>query len=1534
MSLDGATASFIPYTLNGLQDLSVDSSTVSTLQVNSLTPNRVIVSDGSNFLVSAGATSTEVDYLSGTTSNIQNQINTKASTTYVDTNFLNKTTATQQNVVAFCNLTGGVGTTTLGMSNGLQWYKNNAFQHGWNIVRQIGAGSILKDLVFRDTENNVDTLLLSENGQTVYVSLKCDYSTASRIPIFDADKKLVSSGVDSIKITYLDNVSSDIQSQLNGKLNLSGNNANQDIVIGTYKVQSSATPTTGNDYTNKTYIDGQISGLGSVYLPLTGGTLTGTLVMGANKITTSYTPVNAEDITRKGYVDSQDAQKLNLTGGTLTGDLTVNGTTTSVGTRFLGSTDVSSFGNFLIGLRGTGTESERLGIAINGNSTTGLVDFVAIPKTLKLAYIIANRVLVVDGDNNVRASTVSLSTLEYLDIGSSLTGLLNLKSNLAGNNTFTGTNTFTSAVPLNLSGLTSGRALTLDISNNLISSTTTGTELNYLSGTIASVQNQINARASTGAQNTFIQTNTFSNAVPIKLTGLTASRVLILDGSQNVQASTISTTTLGFLDATSSVQAQLNARVLKVGDTMTVSLVLTNTATPLHLNTVGTQQIRFQTSTPDNHYITAANDLFALNANLSLSAIPNVGRGSCQVILQTPTAGGFIQFLTGSAINTVPSERMRISGAGNLGIGTTDPKCSLYNYASGISGWKGQSYFGNENTGVIAGTFNNVAYLGGHNAALNAWTDIFLAPGGNVGIGTISVLAGTKLHVQGNTRIEGTIGVGAEPSGVRFLRVARAITADSDWSSMISFENTAVGAQYTHWEAGANVFSGKSRFTIRGGTKNVNTLLNYFNLESDGRASFLGLLGVSAGNPFAIPNNYMASGSLTIGDVDINYGGGTTLWSTNTAGLMMECLANTEIAIHDGGNRVASFMYFQGDAVNTFTIGRDMGWGLTPLIVAGRLQCNDNVGIGMNNPLSSLDINRGTTRTGTHGTNLGLYITSNAIGNAIAEFRDPNGTQGIGIGYNRIYATGSNTNQDINILPRGTGRVGIRTESPQGDLHVQLAGAVNDFWGKLVVKTTSFWGDGTATRSETAGVQYATVFPMMYMIPHIVSDDEGWCRIRMGRAGGVQTGRWWEVANRVDSFFQIGVEGASQFVINPNGNVGIPANLTAGSFVSSTNVGIGTASLTGVLDVYNTSADYTNSVVIRTPWSSITLDNTQIVGGHKWSVLAGGTGAGVGVGGFGIFDITNSSYRMGIQKTGQIQLGPYLSRARVGIMGGNATGNVSTTSAWPDDANGILISDAAADQTSSTSALFLGHQQNLSTINSLAPNVAWKDLYVLSKDELHYTNGSFNVYLLSGTSGWLTVSDVREKEDIQLLKTDKSLQRVLALKPYHYRRKYYDSATPVEEEIKQKRQIGFLAQDVKESNPHCVNTWCNKEAVKKRDEAKVEINVEEEEVKVEINVEEEEDDGERFSLNYNDYVIHLVGAVQEQQRMINEHQKQIQLLSQRNQILEDHARKLEMDIVEYRDQTDRRMTQLAELVKGLLEEKNLPKLSRQKSVKP
>jgi hypothetical protein len=49
-------------------------------------------------------------------------------------------------------------------------------------------------------------------------------------------------------------------------------------------------------------------------------------------------------------------------------------------------------------------------------------------------------------------------------------------------------------------------------------------------------------------------------ATTITSSNLTASRVLVSDGSGKVSANTVTTTTLGYLDATSSIQTQLNAK--------------------------------------------------------------------------------------------------------------------------------------------------------------------------------------------------------------------------------------------------------------------------------------------------------------------------------------------------------------------------------------------------------------------------------------------------------------------------------------------------------------------------------------------------------------------------------------------------------------------------------------------------------------------------------------------------------------------------------------------------------------------------------------------------------------------------------------------------------------------------------------------------------------------------------------------------------------------------------------------------------------
>lgn len=82
---------------------------------------------------------------------------------------------------------------------------------------------------------------------------------------------------------------------------------------------------------------------------------------------------------------------------------------------------------------------------------------------------------------------------------------------------------------------------------------------------------------------------------------------------------------------------------------------------------------------------------------------------------------------------------------------------------------------------------------------------------------------------------------------------------------------------------------------------------------------------ISDGNAYAMPNKRMKPGSLTLGSIAANFGGGSG-WNDNTAGLLLETLDDTEVAVHDSGTRITSLLHYKG-AANAVTIGRDMGWG-------------------------------------------------------------------------------------------------------------------------------------------------------------------------------------------------------------------------------------------------------------------------------------------------------------------------------------------------------------------------------------------------------------------------------------------------------------------------------------------------------------------------------------------------------------------------------------------------------------------------------
>ena len=108
------------------------------------------------------------------------------------------------------------------------------------------------------------------------------------------------------------------------------------------------------------------------------------------------------------------------------------------------------------------------------------------------------------------------------------------------------------------------------------------------------------------------------------------------------------------------------------------------------------------------------------------------------------------------------------------------------------------------------------------------------------------------------------------------------------------------------------------------------------------------------GSGVAAVNNYMASGSLTIGGTNTSYGGnfytGAAWTGNNTAGLLLECQDNTEIVVHDSATRLASLMYYEGGS-NKITIGRNMGWTAISSVVL-----NGYVGIGNTSPWNYLNV--------------------------------------------------------------------------------------------------------------------------------------------------------------------------------------------------------------------------------------------------------------------------------------------------------------------------------------------------------------------------------------------------------------------------------------------------------------------------------------------------------------------------------------------------------------------------------------------------
>jgi hypothetical protein len=182
-----------------------------------------------------------------------------------------------------------------------------------------------------------------------------------------------------------------------------------------------------------------------------------------------------------------------------------------------------------------------------------------------------------------------------------------------------------------------------------------------------------------------------------------------------------------------------------------------------------------------------------------------------------------LKFYTGSG--APPTEKMRITSGGNVGIGTSSPGGKLHVVGEGIfdDGTNGRLTFGNGSsqndiysTTTAFGDWKDLRYTANNHIFRYAGLEVMRITNGNVGIGTTS--PSEKLHISGNTLVTGTLEVDTVNNGVGdFLtRTAGGIVTRRTAAEVRS----DIGAQaaLTNPVTGTGTLNFVSKFTSTGST--------------------------------------------------------------------------------------------------------------------------------------------------------------------------------------------------------------------------------------------------------------------------------------------------------------------------------------------------------------------------------------------------------------------------------------------------------------------------------------------------------------------------------------------------------------------------------------------------------------------------------------------------------------------------------------------------------------------------------------------
>ena len=450
------------------------------------------------------------------------------------------------------------------------------------------------------------------------------------------------------------------------------------------------------------------------------------------------------------------------------------------------------------------------------------------------------------------------------------------------------------------------------------------------------------------------------------------------------------------------------------------------------------------------------------------SIISNPSNGENRFSIGPAAAwGGFHTFYTDT------SERMRITAAGNVGIGTTSPTYKFNVVSNAVAGK--QNLAAIDRTAQNFVTFTNPQYStdasmglllrvfpqsdarqgagiiasGGSN---NATTDLDLfvttSPdglggtsysaikinglNGNVGIGTTT--PGAKLEVNGNIKLSSTAGSTATPSNI-WLGNDYSNGATRDKLKIYLFNS---GTEQYGFSVGAsgdvqyhsNVFHD---FYVNNG--------NVMRINSSGN---VGIGTTTPGAKLDVIGNARATTLSTTSGLGLNVGAYAYL-SQTISGVMTflghnvrasDSVANTAI-VQNGGWISSLIKMYYNEGITFHTDTTTYAAGATYPFATNekmRIQTNGNVGIGTSSAFSRFTVSGALSASTSQ-----MSIVNTEGGHAIVR-AGISGVSNNGISFVTANADGSS--QNVRMVVSATGSVGIGTTSPSASLQISASGGV------------------------------------------------------------------------------------------------------------------------------------------------------------------------------------------------------------------------------------------------------------------------------------------------------------------------------------------------------------------------------------------------------------------------------------------------------------------------------------------------------------